>query len=394
MKKEIVLYMHGGSGNKGCEAIVRSTVNMLNQQDVDDIQLWSWNPEEDKRAGLGEICRIIKAKENLSLRNFKVLWAVVLDRVFNKHSVLRKQQFLPFFKHDFSNAVAFSIGGDNYCYKGCESIVILHDKKLRSEVEKMVLWGCSIAEENLTPIIRQDLALFDAIICRESITYSNLIKAGVDNVRLYPDPAFTLSMQETILPDRWVEGNIIGINLSPYAFPKENYEKVKDSYCKLIEYILNETNMKIAFIPHVNKQGNSDYSIMHELWPENNDRIIRVENQVSATEVKFLISKCRLFIGARTHATIAAYSTGVPTLVLGYSVKSKGIAKDIFENFGNWEHYVVDVHILSDSNFLISRFNKLLADEQQMRTYLASFMPGYIQKAYLAMDETIKFINA
>ena len=50
--------------------------------------------------------------------------------------------------------------------------------------------------------------------------------------------------------------------------------------------------------------------------------------------IKGYISRCELFIGARTHATIAAYSTGVPTLVLGYSVKARGIAYRFVWNRG------------------------------------------------------------
>ena len=51
---------------------------------------------------------------------------------------------------------------------------------------------------------------------------------------------------------------------------------------------------------------------------------------LTAPQYKGYIARMRFFIGARTHATIAAYSNCVPTLVLGYSVKSKGIAKDLF----------------------------------------------------------------
>ena len=39
-------------------------------------------------------------------------------------------------------------------------------------------------------------------------------------------------------------------------------------------------------------------------------------------ELKGFIGRCRFFVGARTHATIAAYSSCVPTLAAGYSVKS------------------------------------------------------------------------
>lgn len=50
-----------------------------------------------------------------------------------------------------------------------------------------------------------------------------------------------------------------------------------------------------------------------------------------------------MFIGARTHATIAAYSSLVPTLVVGYSVKARGIARDLF---GTEKNYVLPVQLL------------------------------------------------
>ncbi len=51
----------------------------------------------------------------------------------------------------------------------------------------------------------------------------------------------------------------------------------------------------------------------------------------------------------RTHATIAAYSTGVPTLVVGYSVKARGIARDLF---GTEDGYVLPVQQLKESDEL------------------------------------------
>jgi polysaccharide pyruvyl transferase WcaK-like protein len=68
-------------------------------------------------------------------------------------------------------------------------------------------------------------------------------------------------------------------------------------------------------------------------------------------ELKHIISRCRFFIGARTHVTIAAYSSCVPTLVLGYSVKSRGIARDLF---GTEVGYVLPVQKLTDSYELVT----------------------------------------
>ena len=95
-------------------------------------------------------------------------------------------------------------------------------------------------------------------------------------------------------------------------------------------------------------------------------------------ELKGYIARCRFFIGARTHATIAAYSSGVPTLVAGYSVKSRGIARDIF---GTEEGYVVPVQGLTSERELADAFRELWLRENALRQYLQSMMPTYIARA-------------
>ena len=44
-----VLYMHGGSGNHGCEAIVRTTANMLGGPE--NVMLWTLAQQEDEAYG-------------------------------------------------------------------------------------------------------------------------------------------------------------------------------------------------------------------------------------------------------------------------------------------------------------------------------------------------------
>ena len=48
-----------------------------------------------------------------------------------------------------------------------------------------------------------------------------------------------------------------------------------------------------------------------------------------------MISRCTAFVGARTHSTIAAISSGVATLSLAYSRKARGLNQDLF---GSQEH--------------------------------------------------------
>ena len=63
---KIYMYAHGGSGNHGCEAIVRSTCDMLNNPLWDEILLISSKTEEDIKYGLDKICTIKKDVQSYS----------------------------------------------------------------------------------------------------------------------------------------------------------------------------------------------------------------------------------------------------------------------------------------------------------------------------------------
>ena len=106
-------------------------------------------------------------------------------------------------------------------------------------------------------------------------------------------------------------------------------------------------------------------------------------------QLKGYISKCRLFVGARTPATIAAYSTAVPTLVVGYSIKARGIAKDIF---GTDKNYVISAQNFRTENDLKNAFVWCLDREKEIRNHLKKIMPDYCKKAYLAVDSLEKLI--
>ena len=98
---------------------------------------------------------------------------------------------------------------------------------------------------------------------------------------------------------------------------------------------------------------------------------------LGAREYKGYIAHTRFFVGARTHATIAAYSSGVPTIALGYSVKSRGIAKDIFGE----EKFVLDFNSMSDAESLEKEFLKLVENESEIKGELMRSIPLRMRSA-------------
>ena len=89
-----------------------------------------------------------------------------------------------------------------------------------------------------------------------------------------------------------------------------------------------------------------------------------------------------MFIGARTHATIAAYSSCVPTMVLGYSIKSKGISEDLFGD----QKLVLDINDLSNTQKLIHTFNLLLEEEIELKKKLTQRIPEMKKMSYKAAE--------
>jgi len=88
---------------------------------------------------------------------------------------------------------------------------------------------------------------------------------------------------------------------------------------------------------------------LKEEYPKE-QRLYLEEGNFNCNELKYIISKATILVAARTHASIAAYSTEIPTLVIGYSVKSKGIAQDIF---GNYDDYVISKDELKNNNYIL-----------------------------------------
>ncbi|MCI5756225.1 MAG: polysaccharide pyruvyl transferase family protein, partial [Firmicutes bacterium] len=95
------------------------------------------------------------------------------------------------------------------------------------------------------------------------------------------------------------------------------------------------------------------------------------------------------FVGARTHATIAAYSSAVPTLVVGYSVKARGIARDLF---GDETGYVLPVQSLRGKNDLTRAFENIAENESAIRDRLVKIMPEWKERAGAAGDKIKELI--
>ena len=385
---KVVLYGNGSSGNHGCEAIVRGTVSILGTQHNYIIQ--SENAADDTKYGLNKLAKVRNAKSEYK-KGFAFLRAYAklkLQRDYIEMDGLAYKNGIKAVK-DCAD-VALSIGGDNYCYAGA-GIYAYYNNAYKKQGLKTVLWGCSVEPDVVRDkAVSKDLANYDLIVARESITY-DAVKAVQKNTVLAPDPAFFMDAEPCDVDERLKRGNVIGLNISPMIISNEKHSGVAyANYHQLISYVLKNTDATIALIPHVVWETNDDRKVLRQLYEDfdRDERIVLVDDY-NASRLKYIISLCDFFIGARTHATIAAYSSCVPTLVVGYSVKSRGIARDLF---GTESSYVLPVQELTEADNLEKAFEKLYIKRADIRQHLASFLPDYLKQAEAAKQAIAKLL--
>lgn len=384
----IMMFAHAGSTNRGCEAIVRSSVKILKDELSDvNITLVSNNPKSDTH--ISGINKIIDGKpQNLALNLIQKIRTYSELKLFNSERYILSKQYEKIINKVDDMDICMSIGGDNYCY-GESSWMYEIDRNVKKKGKKLVLWGCSIGDEDLSERKLKDLKTFDLILARETLTYKALTSKGLTNVKLVADPAFTMVKEELPIPKGWKENDTVGINFSPLVL--ERNPKAMEATIELIKYILENTKSVIALTPHVIDKGNDDSELLKKLYDifKDTNRIILLPNNLTAIQYKGYIARMRFFIGARTHATIAAYSNCVPTMVLGYSIKSRGIAKDLFGE----EKLVLGINDISNTEKLTKGFDELLRDENEIRKTLEKRIPEIKKMSYKGAEYLKELFN-
>lgn len=325
--KHYLLYGHGGSYNHGSEAAVRCTIKLLREKSPGCfITLSSHFPEQDR-----QFC--IEADEiigrNLAGKTNEEIYAETIRRITPE-------------------TVCLSVGGDNYCYPNWQRYAAIHYAAI-ARGAKSILWSCSIEPSMLDDEMLAALRTHHLITVRESVSFDALKERGFHNIVRVSDVAFALEPQETPVPPR----PYVALNLSPLVLRRN--PAVLEAYQQLIDEIIGKTDCAIALVPHVEMPMDNDCEALARLRGPA-DRLFRVPPGLVAAQYKYVIGHAELLVATRTHATIAAWSSGVPAIAIGYSAKARGVAADAGQ-----ERWVLDAATL-DVDTLCEMFWRLSAE--------------------------------
>lgn len=292
------------------------------------------------------------------------------------------------------------LGGDNLSYDYGLLATLLFFSPLDAAVRAgipSVVWPSSIGpfdqhpqwEKRFASILRRT----DLVIVREPLTRSYLEKLGIEeNVRMAADPAFLLPAEPASLPEeieQVLQAGAIGINLAPLMVRYTRYSKQRwiIKATEIVTGICEKFRLPVLLIPHVMMSPdifphNDDYGFMSALRdrlpPEVRRKVWLYDaRQEDCRQIKWVISRVRVLVSARFHATVAALSSGVPAISLGYGVKSRGLHLDIFGH----DRWQIGPGALNET-LLIDRVTELLEAEDEIRAHLLDTVPRHVSEAW------------
>ncbi|HEV2539327.1 MAG TPA: polysaccharide pyruvyl transferase family protein [Frateuria sp.] len=334
--------------NRGCEAIVRSTVALLRDQFGDvEVLVPSISIARDSAQWPGAAehgVRFVRAYLPPPARYWVQLQSLPLPLIkragwpFPMPRWLRRQL-------ESVDAV-LAVGGDNYSLDYRIPTPIMSVDGWAMDMGKpVILWGASVGPferepEFIEPVTRH-LARMHFVATGESMSHDYLIhKLGLRNVIRMAEPSFLLAKEPVDLTPFWPsgEGHVLGLNVSRLV--ERHRRRGRNVHAELeafVRYAVKEHRLGVLLIPHADplredaQGGDACYMApLLERLADLGGAVRMMPNTFNAAQTKYVISYLRFFVGARAHAVIAALSSGVPTVSIAYSVKACGINRDLF----------------------------------------------------------------
>jgi polysaccharide pyruvyl transferase WcaK-like protein len=265
-----------------------------------------------------------------------------------------------------------------------------------------MLWGGSVgpfaALPHIEPQMQALLRRFSLITVRETASLRYLQGLGLGDVELVTDPAFALDPEPAPADCLGLfDGGapVLGFNVSPLILKFRGDAAARRSLegevVDFLDAALREDGLRVLLVPHVDPLDgtaeNSDSAYMAGLlqrlrakgWGAGSVDLL--PRTLNAAQLKDVLGRCAFVMAARTHATIAALSQGVPTTSIAYSVKANGINQDLF---GHLRH-VLQTPELSRASLTLQLL-RLRSESEAIRAHLAAQLPDWRSRAYRSAE--------
>lgn len=364
--------------NHGSEAIVRGTVEILRKTFQDpmfvSVDLLHYPYKQIQESDKGISHKVLYYPKpgsfhKLILQLSKGLLTREVAYKLYVRQILREMRE--------ADAVLF-LGGDGFINKPYYPIACSHQALRLNKIT--IIWGASIGPFGGSVLYRRrvfkHLRKLTGLFVRETVTQAYLADNNLsENVYLVEDPAFVMEPEEP--PERsFVEQypqGAIGVSLSRLFLRMTRYKDNLESGAYQIIEAVRQFGRPVVLIGHCVSDNENDYELLNSLLQDNASRwpnIICLPRFMPAAQIKWAISRLHCLVAARTHATIASFSSFVPTVSLIYSFKGLGINQRLFGDL----RYAVTKEECSVET-VVKKLGLVLTNHGEIRRILQEKMP-------------------
>ena len=416
-----LLIGHEGSHNRGCEALVRTTVSILREEFPESyVTVASMYPEHDvplldieRLQVIPGVCRIPDLYQTgipIEAQPVSPTYRPLLFRLakaalpYGLVTAIRKRRSQvvapgpsrprPTTEDGFRQVrhlkqtmlaadAVISIGGDLFIEDYGPPIYFLESVEYAQFLgRKTIVWGASIwllkthwVEDRVKAMLQR----CDLVTVRDEPSLKYISKLGVTTrVVLVADGAFLMPPK---LSDRarvsWPSRpkSVVGFNgstLVSYYLPRSRSQRVVAAIVRFLQDIIDSQGSGVVLVPHDAHPGATERDFLFEIMQaiDRPDWVYMPPIGLDARETKALIGQCDLFIGMRFHPTIASLSQSIPTLGLSHSPKFAGLHQEVY---GHTDYLIPYEDVSLDA--LTAEFETLQAEQDNIRKKLASRVP-------------------
>ena len=386
-----VLAGNGSFLSRGCEAIFQGTVRILGNA-FDSPKFVNANLDMSRRPYVPAHADEDVVHRPIIMKRWSPQWVVrqVFRRALGGMSV--PFMFQPIRADILDSDAVLSIGGDNYSLDyGRPYDFLAMGEYVCSLKRPLIIWGASVGPFDSHPRFAGRMhehlrSCVSGFFVREELSRDYLVSRGVaDDVVVMGDPAFVMEA-ESVSEDRIgfaLGSEAVGLTLSPLMARWVTGGDMRAWLTRGVEIVRSlrrRCKGPVVLIAHDTRDRTDDHafmsSVLEHLGPDDKD-VFLLPAGFNAAETKWVISKMRCLVAARTHATIAAFSSCVPTVSLAYSMKAEGINRQLF---GHTKFLVCGEDI--NEKTVTDTTRKVLSSENEIRGLLKEVVPGVQKKAF------------
>ena len=403
MAKKIFIAEQIPSLNKGEATILLGMLESFRTLGDVEVSLLSWHPEID-RARYSDRVKVIDGIKNLHLmRDFE---RSIIIRLFETIIVLPQYfSFMALYKLFGLNAL--KVMKKEIWKEYCESDVIIigHDGRFTglfgvipfsqiydlflAKVLKKHIIIYAGSTETFENMLQRNIAKHisnkvNLLTLRDETSYINLKNIGINmtHTHLTADVAYLLPpasperVRKIMLQEKIYEndGPLIGMTVTreicKLAFPdiknvKLKYQKSIRLLSQVVDYLIDELNAMVIFIPHCIGPGKKldDRVVANDICQlvKNKHSVKVITKEYTPEELKGLIGQFDLFIGERLHSVVAAVSMYIPSIAILYPSSRNEILKGVLD-----ERWVCNIEKI-DFDLLISKIIDIWSEKEEIK---------------------------